>query len=80
MHNSEILNNLLLNRSIWRGSSKLAPKNNLPTGNRDLDALLTGGWPKAELVELVSHQEGIGELNLLLPTLENHTQNDGLCV
>lgn len=79
MHDSEILNNLLLNRSIWRGSKPTSEKH-IPTGHQNLDVLLNGGWPKAALVELVSHQEGIGELNLLLPTLENHTQSDGLCV
>ena len=79
MHNSKILDSLLLDRSIWCGSRPVSKKN-LPTGHRNLDVLLKGGWPKAALVELISHQEGIGELNLLLPTLENHTKNDGFCV
>lgn len=42
----------------------------VPTGFSELDALLpVGGWPQAALTELLVPNEGVGALQLLLPTL-----------
>ncbi|HTT04305.1 MAG TPA: translesion DNA synthesis-associated protein ImuA [Steroidobacteraceae bacterium] len=44
----------------------------LCSGHAALDALLPGGgWPLGALTELLSDQCGIGELELLLPALQN---------
>ena len=46
-----------------------------PTGHAALDALLPqGGWPRRALTELLLPADGVGELELLLPTLARLTQ------
>ena len=45
------------------------------TGYPELDAILPGsGWPANAIVEMVTPQWGIGELQLLLPLMRNITQ------
>ena len=58
---------------LWRargsGAGGTMP-GGLPTGHADLDACLPGGgWPRQGLVEILSDQRGIGELQLLMPAL-----------
>ena len=58
---------------LWRargsGAGGAAPSG-LPTGHAALDACLPGGgWPRQGLVEILSDQRGIGELQLLMPAL-----------
>ena len=62
---------LLQHAAIWRwDKSSTATRTVLPTGFAALDAALPGGgWPANSVVELVVRREGIGELELLLPTL-----------
>lgn len=74
------LSNLLSRRDIWRGYDRAVSRRVRPTGHTELDALLLGGWPKTALIELACHHQGIGELSLLLPTLEKHTQAGELCI
>jgi hypothetical protein len=62
---------VLQNPAVWRGDqyAKVAVES-IPTGFGELDAQLPGGgWPRAALTELLSHQKGIGELRLLAPAL-----------
>jgi cell division inhibitor SulA/protein ImuA len=60
---------LLEHPAIWRGRSA-AQAETLPTGYAALDACLPGkGWPRKGLIEILVSRFGVGELNLLLPTL-----------
>jgi hypothetical protein len=60
---------LLEHPAIWRGRSA-ARTETLPTGYPALDASLPGkGWPRTGLIEILVPRFGVGELNLLLPTL-----------
>lgn len=55
---------------VWRGSESRAWQRTLPTGLPALDAILPGGgWPVGALTEILTDQQGIGELRLLLPAL-----------
>lgn len=61
---------LLDARRVWRGQSHAMPLSTCPTGHGALDAALpTGGWPEAALTELLLPAPGMGELQLLWPTL-----------
>lgn len=65
------LQSLLAQRNLWRATD-LPPSSNpgLATGCATLDRLLPdGGWPPADLVELLCNVRGIGELRLLMPAL-----------
>ena len=60
---------------LWRArtpgsaAGTIAPTG-LPTGYVALDRCLPGGgWPRQGLIEILSDQQGIGELRLLLPAL-----------
>lgn len=46
----------------------------IPTGFAALDTLLNGGWPAAGVTEMLVPREGIGALQLLLPTLADLSQ------
>ena len=62
----------LINRGdVWRGPGMLrsSASASRSTGHPQLDRMLPGGWPRAELIELLYDQPGIGELQLLLPLL-----------
>ena len=48
-----------------------------PSGTASLDAILPrGGWQSGTVVELMSMQEGIGELRLLMPALAKITHSE----
>ncbi len=70
------LETLLQQRRLWRG--QVAPLGSVsaqPTGLAALDAVLPGGgWPDAALIELLLPFDGMGELQLLLPTLARLSQ------
>ncbi|PHN24671.1 translesion DNA synthesis-associated protein ImuA [Pseudomonas sp. ICMP 460] len=54
----------------WKGRPATAPASVHPTGLAALDAVLpSGGWPEAALSEILMAKEGVGELQLVLPTL-----------
>jgi cell division inhibitor SulA len=62
---------LLHNPLLWRGDQLARVEQAVSSGFPDLDcALPGGGWPQGALTELLVGREGIGELRLLLPTLE----------
>ena len=65
------LDGLISQRRVWRGQSAPAGAGfEQPTGWPALDAALpAGGWPDAALSELLLPADGVGELQLLWPTL-----------
>jgi cell division inhibitor SulA len=66
---------LLHNPLVWRGDQLARLEQAVPSGFAELDrALPGGGWPQNALTELLLDEEGIGELRLLLPTLERLVQ------
>lgn len=80
MSNDPLLNNLLLRQDTWRGRNRSLRRHVIATGNENLDRLLLGGWPVSALTELVTQQDGIGELSLLLPTVKHYASENKLCV
>ncbi|WP_350403317.1 translesion DNA synthesis-associated protein ImuA [Pseudomonas sp. W17] len=55
---------------VWKGRPATAPASPQPTGHAALDAVLpTGGWPEAALTEILIAAQGLGELQLLWPSL-----------
>jgi cell division inhibitor SulA len=71
---------LLDQRRVWKGQPlALPPSSPQPTGHAALDeALPMGGWPEAALTELLIPADGVGELQLLWPTLARLSQDDGV--
>ncbi|MER2017608.1 translesion DNA synthesis-associated protein ImuA [Pseudomonas simiae] len=60
---------------VWKGRPATPPASVHPTGLAALDAVLpTGGWPEAALSEILMAKEGVGELQLVLPTLARLSQ------
>lgn len=70
------LDGLISQQRVWRGpAGPAAPAIRQSTGWASLDAALpTRGWPKAALSELLLPADGIGELQLLWPTLARLSQ------
>lgn len=74
------LQSLLQRPDIWRASQHRPPGHGVPTGFTALDACLhDGGWPAATLTELLVDTAGIGEWQLLLPTLARRTDAGEHC-
>lgn len=66
---------LLHQRRVWKGQPTPLPPSAQPTGVVALDAALpSGGWPEAALSELLIPVDGVGELQLLWPTLARLSQ------
>ena len=68
---SAALDAVLLHHPVWRGGvlAQAAPQA-VPTGFAGLDRELPGGgWPTGALTEILCADEGIGELQLVLPAL-----------
>lgn len=64
------LDTILQRPDIWQASARQRPADSLPTGFQALDECLhAGGWPSASLIEILPKRQGIGEWQLLLPTL-----------
>ena len=75
------LDQLLQHPHLWRATAQRGfSGSGLSTGFATLDgALEQAGWPQDGLIELLSDQQGIGELRTLLPTPENpHAQRGPL--
>jgi hypothetical protein len=69
------LDALLHQRRVWKGRPVALPPSAQPTGHAALDAALpTRGWPEAALVEILIPVDGVGELQLLWPTLARLSQ------
>jgi protein ImuA len=53
---------------VWRGAgADRRIHRTIATGLARLDVALGGGWPTGELIELLTNEQGIGELQLILP-------------
>ncbi|MET0755583.1 MAG: translesion DNA synthesis-associated protein ImuA [Pseudoxanthomonas sp.] len=76
------LETLLAAQTLWRaGRSAILAAEGESTGHSPLDALLPqGGWPRRALTELLLPADGVGELELLFPTLARMTQAGGTVV
>lgn len=61
---------LLVRDDVWRGRTRMRGARGEPTGHPALDALLPdGGWPRGALTEILHARDGVGEVQLVLPTL-----------
>lgn len=75
---------LLHTPGVWRGSEHPLPpagasQHTLSTGFPALDACLPWqGWPSGALVEIITPQWGVGELQLVLPLLRRLSQQGGM--
>jgi cell division inhibitor SulA len=76
------LETLLAAQTLWRAGRPAAlAAEGESTGHAPLDALLPqGGWPRRALTELLLPADGVGELELLFPTLARMTQAGGTVV
>ena len=76
------LETLLAAQTLWRaGRTAILAAEGESTGHAPLDALLPqGGWPRRALTELLLPADGVGELELLFPTLARMTQAGGTVV
>lgn len=55
---------------VWKGRPSAPAASPQPTGHAALDAALpSGGWPEAALTEILVAAQGVGELQLVWPTL-----------
>lgn len=64
------LDSLFNGGRVWKGRPAAPPASVYPTGLAALDAVLpSGGWPQAALSEILVAQQGVGELQLVWPTL-----------
>lgn len=64
------LEDILQRHPVWRGGALKSEIPRISTGYELLDEELPGGgWPTGALTEILSGQEGIGELQLVLPAL-----------
>ena len=72
---SRAIDILLAARTIWHaGRSAAIVSEGDPPAPAALDALLPqGGWPRGALPELLLPADGVGEMDLLLPTLARLT-------
>lgn len=69
------LDTLIRERRVWRGRPAALPPSTQPTGIAVLDAALPmGGWPEAAISEILLTADGIGELQVVLPTLVRLTR------
>jgi hypothetical protein len=69
------LDALLHARQVWHGRAAPSPDSNQPTGWPALDAALpAGGWPEHAMTEILLPADGVGELQLVLPTLARLTR------
>jgi hypothetical protein len=64
------LEHIFQQHPVWRGAAVAPFSNTIPTGYAELARELPGGgWPTGGLTELLGLQEGIGELQVVLPAL-----------
>ena len=76
MRSQANLDEILKHPAIWRiGQMPVSTKASVTTGHPTLDAVLPAqGWVQGEMTELLSNEQGIGELLLLIPALRQMTQ------
>ncbi|HET9835121.1 MAG TPA: translesion DNA synthesis-associated protein ImuA [Rhodanobacteraceae bacterium] len=72
-----VVSSLAFSNQVWQGRTAPAAAPAQPTGWPQLDVVLpAGGWPDAALSEILLPADGVGELQLLMPTLARLTQTD----
>jgi cell division inhibitor SulA/protein ImuA len=65
-----LLEDILQRHPVWRGGATRLEIPAVSSGYSSLDERLPGGgWPTGVLTEILAGQEGIGELQLVLPAL-----------
>lgn len=71
----QALDHVLRNSGIWRGGEiARASRQAISTGYSQLDqALPEQGWPLGTLTEILTRDQGIGELSLLVPAIRHLT-------
>ncbi len=76
MHSQANIDEILKHPAIWRiGQMPVSVKDGIPTGHSILDALLPShGWTQGELTEILTNEQGIGELLLMAPAIRQVTQ------
>src|SRR5687767_13076294 len=68
------LEQILQQQPVWRGHPNAPVSQSISTGYVELDAQLPGGgWPAGALTEILGLQEGIGELQVVMPALARLT-------
>ncbi|MCH8552151.1 MAG: translesion DNA synthesis-associated protein ImuA [Natronospirillum sp.] len=75
---SSALDSVIGQGQVWQGRHWPANSGQgLKTGHAQLDALLAEqGWPRGALSEVLYHQSGIGEMQLLVPALAELSRQD----
>ena len=74
----QALATLLRQAKVWR-AGEIAASPGIPSHFPALDGLLANrGWPRSALTEILTDQEGIGALRLVLPALANMSQTQWL--
>lgn len=69
------LADLISSQQVWRGQPSAPSEGDEPTELAALDsALPSRGWPKASLTEILLPVDGVGEIDLLIPTLARLTK------
>jgi cell division inhibitor SulA len=73
------LDSLLAAQTLWHaGRHPATASDGEPTGHSALDDLLPQrGWPRRALTELLLPADGVGELNVLMPTLARLSRDGG---
>lgn len=74
---NELINLLQNQELVWQGTTNIQSKSGLPTSYKELDEQLNGGFVKNGVIEIQS-PSGIGELRLLLPSLQEAMHEDRL--
>ena len=77
-HTGDPVRQLLEHQKIWRAAERpVEHLSCITSGIADLDQLLPGrGWPRGDLIELLSEHTGIGEMRLLAPALATLSRED----
>ena len=71
------LDQVLQQMPVWRGRGlPVQQPDGVPTGVPALERILPGGWPRGALSEILSEQQGGGELSLLMPALAQLSRAD----
>jgi protein ImuA len=73
---SALLDQLTRRQLLWHGNSQQAGYQAVPSGYAELDQQLAGGFPATGLIDIQTGQ-GIGELRLILPYLQQQQCNSG---
>ncbi len=69
---SKLENLLRQSSALWRGSDISSRKKGISSGYPELDRILPNrGWPRNSIVEIMVPQNGLGELQLLLPAMSS---------